>query len=46
VLVATQYVQSGRPGDTRAALEPAIRVEASSADWLAGRDPALTAALR
>jgi hypothetical protein len=45
-LVATQYVQSGQPGDTRAALEPAVRVEASSADWLAGRDPALTAALR
>lgn len=45
VLVATQYVQSGRPGDTRAALAPAVLVEASSADWLAGRDPALATAL-
>ena len=45
-LVATQYVQSGQPGDTRATLEPAVRVDASSTDWLAGRDPALAAALR
>jgi hypothetical protein len=45
VLVATQYVQSGRPGDTRAALAPAVLVQASSADWLAGRDPALATAL-
>ncbi len=46
VLVATQYVERGRDGDTRAALEPHVRVELSSADWLAGRDPALQAALR
>jgi hypothetical protein len=44
--VATTYVQSGRPDDTRAAIEPHVRVELSSADWLAGRDPALTMALR
>ena len=46
VLVATQYIERGRDGDTRAALEPHLRVELSSADWLAGRDPVLQAALR
>ncbi len=46
VLVATQYVERGRDGDTRAALEPHLRIELSSADWLAGRDPVLAAALR
>ena len=46
VLVATQYIERGRDGDTRAALEPHVRVELSSADWLAGRDPVLAAALR
>jgi len=46
VLVATQYVERGRDGDTRAALEPHVRVELSSAEWLAGRDPVLQAALR
>jgi hypothetical protein len=46
VLVATQYVERGREGDTRSALEPHVRVEVSSADWLAGRDPVLQAALR
>ena len=46
VLLATQYVERGRDGDTRAALEPHVRVEVSSADWLAGRDPVLQAALR
>ena len=46
VLVATQYVERGRDGDTRAALAPAVLVELSSSDWFAGRDPALAAALR
>jgi hypothetical protein len=46
VLVATQYIERGRDGDTRAALEPHLRVELSSVDWLAGRDPVLAAALR
>jgi hypothetical protein len=46
VLVPTQYVERGRDGDTRPALEPHVRVELSSADWLAGRDPVLQAALR
>lgn len=45
-MVATVYVERGRTGDTRPAIEPHVRVEASSADWLAGRDPALRAALR
>jgi C-terminal processing protease CtpA/Prc len=44
-VVATTYVQSGRPDDVRAAIEPHVRVELSTADWLAGRDPALTTAL-
>jgi hypothetical protein len=46
VLVATQYVERGRDGDTRSTLEPHVRVELSTADWLAGRDVALEAALR
>lgn len=46
VVVATQYVERGRDGDTSPALEPHVRVELSSADWLAGRDPVLQAALR
>jgi hypothetical protein len=46
VAVATQYVERGRDGDTRASLEPHLRVELSSADWLAGHDPVLAAALR
>jgi hypothetical protein len=45
VMVATTYVQSGRPDDVRAAIEPHVRVELSTADWLAGRDPALASAL-
>jgi hypothetical protein len=46
VMVATVYVERGRTGDTSPAIEPHVRVEASSADWLAGRDPVLQAALR
>jgi hypothetical protein len=43
-LVASTYV--GRPDDVRAAIEPHVRVELSTADWLAGRDPAFATALR
>jgi C-terminal processing protease CtpA/Prc len=46
VMVATVYVERGRDGDTRPAIEPHTRVELSTADWLAGRDPVLQAALR
>ena len=46
LLVATVYVERGPDGDTTPATEPHVRVEASTADWLAGRDPALQAALR
>ena len=46
VMVATVYVERGRDGETSPAIEPHLRVEASSADWLAGRDPVLQAALR
>ena len=46
LLVATVYIERGRTGDTSAVTEPHLRVQASTADWLAGRDPALQAALR
>jgi C-terminal processing protease CtpA/Prc len=46
VMVATVYVERGRTGDTRPAIEPHVRVELSTEDWLAGRDPVLAAALR
>jgi hypothetical protein len=45
-MVATVYVERGRDGDMRPAIEPHVRIEPSSADWLAGRDPVLQAALR
>lgn len=42
--VAAEYVEV-EPGDTRAAVEPDVRVEPSVADFLAGRDPVLRRAL-
>jgi hypothetical protein len=45
-LVATVYIERGRDGDESPVTEPHVRVVASTADWLAGRDPALQAALR
>jgi C-terminal processing protease CtpA/Prc len=45
-LVATVYVERSRSDDTRAAIDPHVRAELSSSDWLRGRDPALEAALR
>jgi Peptidase family S41 len=45
-LVATVYIERGRDGDTSPTIEPHVRVELSSADWLRGRDPVLAASLR
>ena len=46
VFVATSYVAQGRADDFSVTQEPDVRVELSSADWFAGRDPVLDAALR
>ena len=40
------YVQRSTPDDPRVTTEPQVRVDLSSADWFAGRDPVLQAALR
>ena len=40
------YVQRSTPDDPRVTTEPHVRVDLSSADWFAGRDPVLEAALR
>jgi hypothetical protein len=44
--IATVYVEVTTPDDRRVTVEPDVRVELSSADWFAGRDPVLEAALR
>ncbi len=44
--VATSYQRYGAQGDTRLAVEPDVRVELRAADFFAGRDPVLSAALR
>jgi hypothetical protein len=46
VYVATQYVVRGTPKDRRLAVAPDIRVDLTSTDYFAGRDPALARALR
>jgi hypothetical protein len=46
VSVATGYFVGSTRDDPRLALEPDVPVELTSADYLAGRDPALRAALR
>jgi Peptidase family S41 len=45
VRVATLYHEFGGPDDPRLAVEPDVHVELSAADFLAGRDPVLDAAL-
>jgi hypothetical protein len=45
VHVATSYVVRGPLNDRRLAVSPSRRVDIRSADFLAGRDPVLTAAL-
>ena len=44
VLISDRYHERA-PGDTRLALTPDVPVEVSWADYLAGRDPVLEAAL-
>jgi hypothetical protein len=46
VFVATSFVSAGRRDDLRRVQEPHVPVQVSSADWFAGRDPVLEAALR
>jgi hypothetical protein len=46
VYVATEYVVRGTPKDRRLAIAPDIRVELTSTDYFAGRDPVLARALR
>lgn len=43
--ISTRYHEFGPPGDARLANDPELRVELSSADYFAGRDPVLRAAL-
>lgn len=43
--IATRYVERSRPDDPRVAVEPHVRVQLSSSDWFAGRDPVLAAAI-
>jgi len=45
VRIATRYHQFGGPADTRLTHEPDLRVPLTSADYFAGRDPVLRAAL-
>jgi hypothetical protein len=46
VAVATQYYVGSTPDDPRLTIEPDVPVSLTSADYFAGRDPALVAALR
>ena len=46
VWVSGRYVQKSAADDTRLTIDPGRPALLSSADWLAGRDPALAAALR
>jgi len=46
VYVATSYVVRGTEKDRRLAVEPDIRVDVTSADFLAARDPVLEGVLR
>ena len=44
--LAIGYLEDSRPDDPRLAVEPEVPVAYSSADFMAGRDPVLAAALR
>jgi dienelactone hydrolase len=46
VQIANQYVQVTTRSDTRTAVEPDVRVLLRAADFFAGRDPVLAAALK
>lgn len=43
VTVASEYFVRSTPDDPRLTIEPDIEVEPTSADWFAGRDPAMEA---
>jgi tetratricopeptide (TPR) repeat protein len=45
VMIATQYYQNNGPQDRRAWITPEITAEVSPADYAAGRDPAMQAAI-
>ena len=45
VYVATRYWVKSTADDPRITIEPDVAVPFSSADWLAGRDPVLEAAI-
>ena len=44
--VSARYVQKSAADDTRLTIDTGRPAPLSSADWFAGRDPALAAALR
>jgi hypothetical protein len=46
VQIAGVYWEKSTPDDLRVAIEPGVRVDLTSADFFAGRDPVLRAALR
>jgi hypothetical protein len=46
VQIAGVYWEKSTPDDRRVAIEPGVRVDLTSADFFAGRDPVLRAALR
>lgn len=43
--ISTRYWEKSSPTDKRTSIEPHIKVELSSKDWFAGRDPVLETAL-
>jgi len=46
VLISADFHDKAPPGDTRLAIPPDVAVEVSWADYVAGRDPVLAAALK
>jgi hypothetical protein len=46
VLISGRFHDKAPPGDTRLAIPPDVSVEVSWADYVAGRDPVLEAALK
>jgi C-terminal processing protease CtpA/Prc len=46
VRIATQYMERGAVNDQRLGIDPDVRVDLTSTDFFAGRDPVLARALR
>ena len=44
--IAAEYTQRGTPNDRRLAIAPDVRIPVRSADYFAGRDPALAYVLK